>query len=517
MAKKITTLYINDSSIRLMVTNGKRISKLADAPLDMSLADTSANVREAEIAAKIKQLFKTNKVKAKKVIIGLSGLHCLSRPVILPQLPKAMMDEAVMREAKRVLPVPLEQLYISWQIISTTEEKMQGFMVAIPRQIADTILRILHQVGLKPYLMDIKPLALARLVREAAAIVVDVHSKEFDIVIMADGVPQPIRTISFPEEALSLPDKLLLVKDELKRTVQFYNSNNPEKPINSNVTMYVSGELADESELCESLATELEHRVLPLSSPLKCSKQLDPSHYLVNVGLVLKELRKEAGPLSPNLNALPLLYQSKPISVHRIMALPSTAVALGLIVLLAMTIQAAAASIDSVHSQLDETNFILKQRQSQKKELVENIAALEQKLADTEAGCSIFNTVLDSFDTQGDKINGDLEATVNNLVSGIDLRSISHSGQGLNLNGQSPSEVEVLEYARNLDASDRFSEVTVASIRRVGESRDEIEGEAEEMEGGGEEMEGEGEEIEGEGEENEGMDFNLVLELKGSE
>lgn len=472
MAGKITTLYINDTSIRLMVTSGKRISKLAGAPLDISLADTSDQDREAEIVAKIKQLLKTHKIRAKKVIVGLSGLHCLSRPIVLPQLPRAMLDEAVIREAKRVLPVPPEQLYISWQTISATEGKTQAFMLAIPRQIADNMLRILQQVGLKPYLMDVKPLALARLVKEATAIVVDVQSTEFDIVIMVEGVPQPVRTVAFPQEALSLPDKLLLVKDELKRTIEFYNSNNPEKPIQPDVIMYVSGELADEPELSESLANELGYPVFPLSSPLKCPKQLDPTLYLVNIGLALKESPKEAGPLLPNLNTLPAPYQSKPISLSRTLALPATAVAIGLIILLVMTIQDAAASIDSVYNQLETNNFILEQRLSQKGELVENIAALEQKLADNEAAQKIFTTAFDNLNKQGNVINGDLEATVYNLVSGIDLRGISHSNQGLDINGQSPSKVEVLEYARNLDATGRFSEVTVANISRIADSSD---------------------------------------------
>ena len=507
MAGKITTLYIDDTSIRLVVTSGKRISKLADIPLDESFADVSIKVREAEIAAKIKQLFKANKVTTKKVILGLSGLHCLSRPIILPQLPRAMLEEAVMREAKRVLPVPPEQLHLSWQIISATEDKMQGFMVAIPRQIADTLLSILHQVGLKPYLMDIKPLALARLVKVATAIVVDVQSKEFDIVVMANGVPQPIRTISFPEETLSLSDKLLLVKDELKRTLQFYNSNAAENPIDASVPIFVSGELVDETEMCESLASELGYQVLPLLSPLKCPKQLAPAHYLVNIGLALKELRKEAGPLSPNLNALPVPYQSKPISVRRVMALPATAIAAGLIVLLVMTIQDAAANIYSTRSQLDTTGFIIEQRQSQRKEMMENIEALKKKLANTEESRNVFLGVLDSIGNKGDNINDDLETTVDNLVSGIGLRNIAHSGNDLRLSGQSASEVEILEYVRNLDASGRFAEITIAAITRV-----EVEGEGE-----GEEVEGEGEEVEGEDEENTEMSFNLVLELKGQE
>ena len=167
----------------------------------------------------------------------------------------------MIREAKRVLPVPPEQLYISWQIISVTEGKMRAFMVAVPRQIADPVLGVLRQMGIKPYLMDIKPLALARLVPEATAIVVDVQPREFDIVIMADGVPQPIRTVPLAEEVLSLQDKLSIVKEELKRTVQFYNSNNPDRPIDPSVTIFVSGELADGPELYESLAKELGYRV----------------------------------------------------------------------------------------------------------------------------------------------------------------------------------------------------------------------------------------------------------------
>ena len=511
MAKKITTLYINDTSLRLMVTSGKRISKLADTPLDVSFADVSAKVREAELVAKIKQLFKANKVKAKKVIVGLSGLHCLSRPIVLPQLPRTMLEEAVIREAQRVLPVPAEQLYITWQIISTTEGKMQAFMIAIPRHVADTLLSVMQQVGIKPYLMDIKPLALARLVQEATAIVVDVQSREFDVVIMAGGVPQPIRSVSFPQEALSLPDKMSIVKDELKRTVQFYNSNNPENPIQSNVNIFVSGE-ADEPELYQSLTNELGYRVLPLSSPLKCPKQLDPSHHLVNIGLTLKELSKEAGPLLANLNTLPVPYQPKPISLVKLVAPPATVAAIALIILVAMTIQEAAASIYSVSSQLDAANFIFEQRQAKKKDIAESIKVLEEELANKQAQQNVFINALDSIEKQGAVINGDLLATVNNLVSGIELSSIGHSGKELSINGRSPSEVEILDYARNLDDSGRFSEVTVESIKRVEDVENTEEGIA-----GSTEVEGEFEEIVGEGEESEVMNFTLSLKLKGLE
>lgn len=478
MANNITTLYISDTSIRLMVTRGKRISKLADASLDVNLDDLSSKVSEDELVAKIKHLLKTHKVSAKKVVVGLSGLHCLSRPAVLPLLPKAMIDEAMIREAKRVLPVPTEQLHISWQVLSVSEGKMRAFMVAIPRQIADTLVSIMHQVGLKPYLMDIKPLALARLVQEPTAVVVDAQTREFDIVILADGIPQPVRTVTFPQEALPLQDKFLIVKDELERTIQFYNSNSPGNPLQPDVNVFVSGELADELELFQSMTKELGHRVWPLTSPLKCPKQLDPAHYLVNIGLALKELPREAGPLLPNLNTLPVAYQSKPVSRTKLIALPATAVAAGIIVLLAMTIQDAAASIDSVQSKLDSANIVLTQKQAQQKKLTEGIAALEKKVADASSVLERFDSVLTSFEMRGEVINGDLETTVNSLVASVRLDSISHSGQSLSISGQASSEVEVLEYARKLDASGRFFEVTVSNIRKIEGSDNESAGSA---------------------------------------
>jgi type IV pilus assembly protein PilM len=466
MANKITTLYISDTSVRLMVTHGKRISKLADVPLDIEIAEVSAEDNEAELAAKIKHLITTNKIDTKRVIIGISGLHCLSRPAVLPTLPKAMQDEAMTREAKRLLPVPPEQLYISWQIAATDESKMRAFIVAIPRHIADSLLRVLDQVGMKPYMMDIKPLALSRLAKEATCIVIDVQPKEFDIVLLVDGIPQPMRSVAFPHDTLSPEKRLSIVKDELKRTIQFYNSNNPEKCIEPSVPIYVSGELAGESQSYESLSEEMGHPVSPLTSPLKCPKQLDPSHYLVNVGLTLKELPKEAGPLVANINTLPGSYLPKPLPTNKLMALPAAAAAIGVIILLAMTIQDAAAFIDSATNQLDSTNLQIEEKQARKTELAANIEEIEKELQTVQKQYDSFIAAHENIDYVCDKVNGDMVATVDNVVDKLSLITIGHSGENLQISGQASTEVEILEYARNLDNTKRFSEVTVSSITR---------------------------------------------------
>ncbi len=469
MAKNIVTLYIDDTSIRLLVTHDNRIRKWADLPLEPGLVKNSVVIKEAEVAAKIKQLFKDRKVNAKKVIVGLSGLHCLSRPITLPQLPKEMLDEAVRREAKRVLPVPLEQLYVSWQTIPAPEGKIHVFLVAVPCKTADALLKVLRQAGLKPYLMDIKPLLLARVVKEETAVIVDVQPTEFDIVIMAGGVPQPIRTVSLPSGALSWRKKLPMIRDELARTIEFYNSNEPEKPLAPSVPILASGELAGEPELCQSLSDKLGYPVLPLSSPqLKYPEGLDPNRYLVNIGLALKRLSlgKEAGPLFVNINALPTAYQPKPFSFARVFALPGTVITIGLLVSFVMLIQGASADIASTRVRLNATNQLLQQKLSQRQELAQSITGLQKKIDEAEVSCDNFTSALDSLDRRSNGINGNLQAAVTSLPDTISLNSINQDDIILTVSGRSPGEADVLSYLRNLNDSGNFSEITIPSLER---------------------------------------------------
>ncbi|MFC1908786.1 pilus assembly protein PilM [Chloroflexota bacterium] len=467
MAKKIVTLYIDDTSLRLMEAKGKRIKKLAESSLQFSSAEIPDDIKEEEIVSKIKSLLKRSGIKTRKVILGLSGRHCLSRPIVLPELPKAMLAEAVIREAKRVLPISIDQLYISWQATPTTDGKTQVFLVAIPCRTADTLQRILRQAGLKPYLMDIKPLALARVVKETTAVVVDVQPTEYDLVVLAHGVPQPIRTVPFPSETLSRQEKLALVSNDLKQTVEFFNTNNPEEPLDSGVPVFVSGELAKDLESTESLSDELGYTVLPLSSPLKHPKDLDLAPYMTNIGLTLKELKKEAGPLTVNLNILPEPYRSKPISLSKIIAVPTAAAVISLIVGGVMVIQVTAANIEEMNSQLASVNHIIEQKQSTKQELKQRIGELEQKITVTKASLDDFTAAMKIIDDNGNVINGDLQAATGSLPNGVNLAKISNSKDQLALNGSAPSEAEILAYARNLDDSGRFPQVTISSIRRM--------------------------------------------------
>lgn len=470
MAKKTVSLYLDDKSLRLLVTQGGRVKKWADAPLPPGLIKNGVVTNEADVADKIKLLFKALKLRTGKVIVGISGLHCLSRPITLPQLPDDMLDEAVRREAKATLPVPLEKLYLSWNPIPAPHGKSRVFLVAIPRHIADPLQKTLTRAGLKPYLMDLKPLALARATLESTAILVDVQSDEFDIVIIADGIIHPVRSLPLPGKTVSWSKKLALITADLNRTIEFYNTNNPDNLLLHTVPLFVSGELAGKESLHQTLSDSIGRPVLPLPSPLACpTAGLDPSYYLPNMGLALKDMpTAEAGLAIANVNALPAPYRSKPVSLINVLGIPAAVVAAGLLVFLIMLIQAMSADISAVEVKLADTNRLLEQKQSQRQQLNDRIAGLEQKITGAEATGTSIVAAFESLESQSAGIDS-ITTAVNRLPATVNLTSIDYSRGVFTLTGQAPSQVEVLAYLKDLDSSGSFTGITIASLTKSGD------------------------------------------------
>ncbi len=269
-------------------------------------------------------------------------------------------------------------------------------------------------------------------------------------------------------------EKLPLVRKELDRTIKFYDANNPERPLDTGVPIYVSGELAGDVELAQSLANEVRHPVRQLPLPVKCPEQLDPRSYMVNIGLALKELPsgKEAGLAVADLNVMPTTHRPKRPSLTRIIALPGAIAVIGLVIFQAMLVQGASANVESLRNQLDATNQVLSQKQLQKQELMASIAELEENIAQAETSYAVFKAALDKLDRQRKVVDGDLAVTTVSLPSEVELTGISHAAGILMISGRAVNEMEALTYAKRLEATLRFSEVVIASMERGEEGMD---------------------------------------------
>jgi type IV pilus assembly protein PilM len=474
MWNKEVTLYIDDTSIRLLVMQGQRVKKWAGLKLEPGLIIDSVVIREEEVAARIKQLLKSQKVNTKRVVLGFSGLHSLTRPATLPKLPKSMLAEAVVREARRVLPVPLDQLYLSWQSIPGHKERSQVFMVAIPRKTADSLVKTLKIAGLEPSRMAIKPLSLTKVLAYNTVILVDLQPDEFDIVILSGGVPQPIRTVKLPSGETTWEQKINTLASDLSRTMKFYDTNNPDKKLSANVPIYVSGELTQKTDVQKALSDITGHQVCELLPVVKSPERIDLGYYMVNITMALKIASSVSGNAYPvsSLNVLPVPYQPKPISLTKVTGIPGGIALAGIVIPLVMLMQTANTNIESMENQLAVTNQIIVQKTAQRLELKKNITELEKKSAAAKITYEKTKKPLDNIRSNQEIINGDVLITLSSLSPDVSLTSLSETGNMLMIRGEAPSENDVssyaraiIEYARTLDLSNRFSESTISSIK----------------------------------------------------
>jgi Tfp pilus assembly protein PilN len=450
------TLDIEDNSIKMLVVKGRQVETAATLPLEPGLVRDGVILDPAIVGLRIGELMAAHGIAEKKVVVGISGIHSIYRVISIPKLPNKLLDEAAKREAERAMPVPLNELYTSWQAISMSDIETAICLVGIPRNTVDAILATLHQAGLQPEVMDIRPLALARVTDERNAIIINVQQIGFDIVVMSAGIPELLRSLPFPAGTDSPDEKIAEVKEELDRTIAFYNSSHKGGEMTANVAAFVSGELG------EMLAQTLEYRVKPLPQLLSYGDSLNTSEYAANIGLALRQARADVSPARVNLNVTPEAYLPKPFPIIQLVSWVFILVAIAVLVMFGMlTVQRYG---ETINLQTQVNNIITQVETRRGTETA--VKQLQTKINEAKNTAATFKQPLDSAKAQRAKVNGDLSKATSLLPGIITLNSIGYGG-GMTLAGIAPDETTVVDYVRALRNSGQFSQVLISGMSEI--------------------------------------------------
>jgi type IV pilus assembly protein PilM len=476
MAKKIVSIFIRDTSVNLLAMKGKRVVRWARLPLEPGLVEQGVIREETQVADKIKELLRLEKVSAGKVIAGMSGMNSLYRLITLPEMPEAILAEAVRREAKRVLPVSLDEVYLSFQTVPSGKGEKRLFLATYPRNMTDALLRTMRQAGLDPYLMDLAPLALARIPDESRAIIVSSRAEHADIIVMEERLPQLIRVLSLPSEAKSFSERLPAISDELTRTVMFYNSSHLEKPLTSSVPLFVVGELAEAPDSWPSLVGRFGFPVSPLPLPIEYPEGFPANDLMVNIGLALKELTQERGGGNfsiVNLNTLPEVYRPKRIAISRIVVPVGIIIGLGILAFMGYLVQQSSAETKRLESQLAVSERPLAQPnkdiaaiKEQIKQTEPQLKPIETQIGQVTATTAVFTSTREGLTNGRSKVDADMSKIVSLLPSNVDLLTVNHTGGGITITGLAPDEDYIFEYTRALRESGGISSLIISSITR---------------------------------------------------
>ena len=458
------TLNISATSIRLLCVKGRQVNKWASAPLAPGLVKDGLILQPKAVGAAIDALFTSVKVPKKQVITSLTGLSFIYRILSLPRMKPALLDEAIRRGARKEMPLPVEELYLSWQAIGGGRDEVDFFVLGVPRNLVDAVVQTLAEAGVKPYLMELKPLALARAANRGDALIVAVEPDCFDIVLVANGIPAVMHTMTPRGEGASIEDNVQRLTDGLSKTVKFYNTSHPETPLSPDTPLLLTGELLAEATTSKLIQAEIDYPIEPLVPPLEFSPDLPLAIYATNMGLALKKMpQKTATRLHDvNLNILSDKYRAKvrPVALRYILFSLTVIIAIGLLFPLYQVKSQADAETMHLQTELATLSQELHQARLAFNQAEQDEDTINKLAADVETIRQEHQYIM----SQRGDFASNLELVTNALPSEANFTYLEIGTDQLVVVGEAASSFTVISYAKALEAQGGLSEVRIAEI-----------------------------------------------------
>ena len=285
-----TTLVVETTDLRFLTTQSGRVEKWGSFPLPSGLVSQGLITNAPEMGKIIDDLFTGETLERTDVIAGVSGLRSISRVVTMPRLPSAELRQAVSRVARREMPLAIETLYLSWQAMPEGGNQQRVYILGVPRELIDALVRALQAADVSPCAMDLKPLALIRAVKRAEAIIANLEQDELGVAVVVAHLPALVRTFSLESENLSDPGKIDRLTLELQQMVRFYNESDEGLPIGPRTPVYVTGRALGSRDALDYLTGAIDRPVERPSSPMPCPNELPVGEYATNLGLALKKV-----------------------------------------------------------------------------------------------------------------------------------------------------------------------------------------------------------------------------------
>jgi type IV pilus assembly protein PilM len=144
-----------------------------------------------EIVAAIKPLMKDmtfGKITATRAAAALPVAKVFTRMLQLPPMNPADLGQAVRLEAEQYIPVPLADLYIDYETIEAGTEKQEVLMVAAPRAIVDSYIKLFDLLNLEVALIESGLAAATRAIvsstpMDKPTLVADIGSTSIDLTV----------------------------------------------------------------------------------------------------------------------------------------------------------------------------------------------------------------------------------------------------------------------------------------------------------------------------------------------
>ncbi|HTL39703.1 MAG TPA: type IV pilus assembly protein PilM [Methylomirabilota bacterium] len=171
------------------------------------IANKDSDPAVNQTAAILKSLIAKTGVSTKRVIASLPNSAVFTSVIEMPKIPVEELKTAIEFEAKKYVPLPLEEVALSWSILENkhqtitkdtnlgnlknqNDSKNKILLTAVPTTVIDNYIKVFHMAGLEPQALEIEALALIRsLVGEDlhTNLLIDIGAKSTTVNLVENG------------------------------------------------------------------------------------------------------------------------------------------------------------------------------------------------------------------------------------------------------------------------------------------------------------------------------------------
>ena len=176
--------------------------------LNSSLQVKNSKLLSNRVSDLLKRVISESKATAKQVAMSVPIFSTFSSLIELPDMPDNEVAAAVSFEARRYIPIPLNEVILGWNIVGRrinkeagdlgggdSSKKIQILLVAISKEIAKRYAHIAELSGLKLTGLETESFSLARSLigkedvqNSEAVIIVDIGSRTTNVIIADKGL-----------------------------------------------------------------------------------------------------------------------------------------------------------------------------------------------------------------------------------------------------------------------------------------------------------------------------------------
>ena len=156
-----------------------------------------------KVATLLKKLYVQCGIRSYKAVTALPNFSVFNSVITLPMMSKKELDAAVRWEAKKFVPLPIEDVILDWRIIDQIEisKKKKNYRIlltAAAKNLVQRYVEIFKKADLQLLSLETEAFALVRSLlgkSHATTMIIDTSAVTTDIIIIEKGVPALNRSI----------------------------------------------------------------------------------------------------------------------------------------------------------------------------------------------------------------------------------------------------------------------------------------------------------------------------------